>query len=167
MTEKLLPKLFCFKLNTICQIQNLLPFEEPYCTLYFTGVLYTVHCTVQVFNTLYTVLYRCLVHCTVYTVLYRCLVHCTVQVFGTLYTVLYRCLVHCTLYCTGVWYTLHCTVQVFGTLYMNEGLDKQLAVDRAVKVFSDLDIDGDGDITEVTIPVMRIRSYFFRSRIRS
>ena len=32
---------------------------------------------------------------------------------------------------------------------MNEGLDKQLAVDRAVKIFSDLDIDGDGDITEV------------------
>ena len=32
---------------------------------------------------------------------------------------------------------------------MNEGLDKQLAVDRAVKVFSDLDINGDGDITEV------------------
>jgi len=39
-------------------------------------------------------------------------------------------------------------IEVFGTLYMNEGLDKQLAVDRAVKIFSDLDIDGDGDITE-------------------
>jgi hypothetical protein len=38
---------------------------------------------------------------------------------------------------------------VFGTLYMNEGLDKQLAVDRAVKIFSSLDINGDGDITEV------------------
>ncbi len=41
-------------------------------------------------------------------------------------------------------------VQVFGTLYLNEGLDKQLAVDRAVKIFSSLDINGDGDITEVS-----------------
>ncbi len=43
---------------------------------------------------------------------------------------------------------LHC-FQVFGTLYMNEGLDKQLAVERAVSVFANLDVDGDGDITEV------------------
>ena len=40
-------------------------------------------------------------------------------------------------------------IQVFGTLYMNEGLDKQLAVERAVNVFANLDVDGDGDITEV------------------
>jgi hypothetical protein len=49
-------------------------------------------------------------------------------------------------------------VQVFGTLYLNEGLDKQLAVDRAVKIFSSLDINGDGDITEVikqSIPIQR------------
>ena len=32
---------------------------------------------------------------------------------------------------------------------MNEGLDKQLAVERAVSVFANLDVDGDGDITEV------------------
>ena len=32
---------------------------------------------------------------------------------------------------------------------MNEGLDKQLAVERAVNVFANLDVDGDGDITEV------------------
>ena len=47
-------------------------------------------------------------------------------------------------------------MQVFGTLYMNEGLDKQLAVDRAVKVFSDLDVDGDGDITEVRLTYKHI-----------
>ena len=44
---------------------------------------------------------------------------------------------------------------MFGTLYMNEGLDKQLAVDRAVKVFSDLDINGDGDITEVKMEILQ------------
>ena len=56
-------------------------------------------------------------------------------------TVLFKCLVN------GRYNNLN--IQVFGTLYMNEGLDKQLAVERAVNVFANLDVDGDGDITEV------------------
>ena len=39
-------------------------------------------------------------------------------------------------------------VEVFGTLYLNEGVDEQLAIDRANKIFSFLDIDNDGDISE-------------------
>lgn len=39
-------------------------------------------------------------------------------------------------------------VEVFGTLYLNEGVDEQLAIDRANKIFSFLDINNDGDISE-------------------
>ena len=39
-------------------------------------------------------------------------------------------------------------VELFGTLYLNEGLEKDLAVDRAMKIFATLDINNDGDVTE-------------------
>ena len=39
-------------------------------------------------------------------------------------------------------------VILFGCLYQTEGLDKQIAVDRAETLFGKLDINGDGDITE-------------------
>ena len=39
-------------------------------------------------------------------------------------------------------------VELFGTLYLNEGLEKDLAVDRAMAIFSTLDINNDGDVTE-------------------
>lgn len=44
--------------------------------------------------------------------------------------------------------TLSEMVLLFATLYQNEGLDKMMAVDRAEKIFSNLDINNDGDITE-------------------
>ena len=50
---------------------------------------------------------------------------------------------------------------------MNEGLDKQLAVDRAVKIFSDLDIDGDGDITEVRNVILGLPIVFLYLLIES
>ena len=37
---------------------------------------------------------------------------------------------------------------MFGSIYENEGLDRNLAVDRAQRTFCQLDIDSDGDITE-------------------
>ena len=40
-------------------------------------------------------------------------------------------------------------VLLFATLYQNEGLDRKMAVDRAEKIFSNLDVNNDGDITEV------------------
>ena len=39
-------------------------------------------------------------------------------------------------------------VELFGTLYLNEGLEEDLATERAEKIFSLLDINNDGDITE-------------------
>ena len=39
-------------------------------------------------------------------------------------------------------------VELFGTLYINEGLEKDLAVDRAMAIFSTLDVNNDGDVTE-------------------
>ena len=39
-------------------------------------------------------------------------------------------------------------VLLFATLYQNEGLDRKMAVDRAEKIFSNLDVNNDGDITE-------------------
>ena len=39
-------------------------------------------------------------------------------------------------------------VELFGTLYLNEGLEMDAAVERAMAIFSTLDIDGDGDVTE-------------------
>ena len=39
-------------------------------------------------------------------------------------------------------------IQVFATLYENEGLDEKIAVERAEKIFSSLDINNDGDISE-------------------
>lgn len=39
-------------------------------------------------------------------------------------------------------------IKVFATLYENEGLDEKIAVERAEKIFSSLDINNDGDITE-------------------
>ena len=39
-------------------------------------------------------------------------------------------------------------VELFGTLYLNEGLEKEAAVDRAMAIFSTLDINNDGDVTE-------------------
>jgi Ca2+-binding EF-hand superfamily protein len=39
-------------------------------------------------------------------------------------------------------------VELFGTLYLSEGLEKEAAVERAIKIFSALDINNDGDITE-------------------
>ena len=39
-------------------------------------------------------------------------------------------------------------VELFGTLYLNEGLEKDLAVDRAMAIFSTLDVNNDGDVTE-------------------
>ena len=39
-------------------------------------------------------------------------------------------------------------MELFGTLYISEGLDEELAVERAQKIFSFLDINNDGDITE-------------------
>ena len=40
-------------------------------------------------------------------------------------------------------------VLLFATLYQNEGVDRKMAVDRAEKIFSNLDVNNDGDITEV------------------
>ena len=39
-------------------------------------------------------------------------------------------------------------IQVFATLYENEGLDEKIAVERSEKIFSSLDVNNDGDITE-------------------
>ena len=39
-------------------------------------------------------------------------------------------------------------VVLFGSLYQIEGIDKHIAVDRAETLFGNLDINGDGDITE-------------------
>ena len=39
-------------------------------------------------------------------------------------------------------------VELFGTLYLSEGLEKEAAVERAMKIFATLDIDNDGDVTE-------------------
>ena len=39
-------------------------------------------------------------------------------------------------------------VQLFGTFYLNEGLDPHHAVERALRVFSVLDVDNDCNITE-------------------
>ena len=39
-------------------------------------------------------------------------------------------------------------VELFGTLYLNEGLEKEAAVERAMAIFSTLDINNDGDVTE-------------------
>ena len=39
-------------------------------------------------------------------------------------------------------------VVLFGCLYQTEGIDKRIAVDRAETLFGNLDINGDGDITE-------------------
>ena len=39
-------------------------------------------------------------------------------------------------------------VVLFGSLYQLEGIDKHIAVDRAETLFGNLDINGDGDITE-------------------
>ena len=39
-------------------------------------------------------------------------------------------------------------VEIFSTLYLSEGLDEDLAVDRAEHVFHMLDTDNDGDVTE-------------------
>ena len=39
-------------------------------------------------------------------------------------------------------------MELFGTLYISEGLDEELAVERAQKIFRFLDINNDGDITE-------------------
>ena len=35
-------------------------------------------------------------------------------------------------------------VELFGTLYLNEGLEKEAAVERAMAIFSTLDINNDG-----------------------
>ena len=39
-------------------------------------------------------------------------------------------------------------VVLFGSLYQIEGIDNHIAVDRAETLFGNLDINGDGDITE-------------------
>jgi len=39
-------------------------------------------------------------------------------------------------------------MELFGTLYLNEGLEEELATERAEKIFSMLDVNNDGDITE-------------------
>ena len=39
-------------------------------------------------------------------------------------------------------------VELFGTLYLNEGLEMDAAVERANAIFSALDINNDGDVTE-------------------
>ena len=39
-------------------------------------------------------------------------------------------------------------MEVFGTLYLNEGVSEQLAIDRAQRIFSCLDINNDGEISE-------------------
>ena len=39
-------------------------------------------------------------------------------------------------------------LEVFGTLYLNEGVSEQLAIDRAQRIFSCLDTNNDGEITE-------------------
>ncbi len=39
-------------------------------------------------------------------------------------------------------------MEVFGTLYLNEGVSEQLAIERAQRIFSFLDINNDGDISE-------------------
>ena len=44
--------------------------------------------------------------------------------------------------------TLSEMVLLFATLYQNEGLDNKMAVDRAEKIFRNLDVNNDGDITE-------------------
>ena len=36
-------------------------------------------------------------------------------------------------------------VELFGTLYLNEGLEKEAAVERAMAIFSTLDINNDGE----------------------
>ena len=44
--------------------------------------------------------------------------------------------------------TLSEMVLLFATLYQNEGLDNYMAVERAEKIFCNLDVNNDGDITE-------------------
>ena len=39
-------------------------------------------------------------------------------------------------------------MEVFGTLYLNEGLDQEIAAERALKIFSFLDINNDGDVSQ-------------------
>ena len=39
-------------------------------------------------------------------------------------------------------------VLLFVSLYQNEGVDRKMAVDRAEAIFSNLDVNNDGDITE-------------------
>jgi len=39
-------------------------------------------------------------------------------------------------------------VELFGTLYLNEGLEMDAAVERAMAIFATLDVDNDGDVTE-------------------
>ena len=39
-------------------------------------------------------------------------------------------------------------MELFGTLYLHEGLDPKKAVNRALHVFSVLDVDNDLNITE-------------------
>ena len=39
-------------------------------------------------------------------------------------------------------------LEVFGTLYLTEGVSEQLAIDRAQRIFSCLDTNNDGEITE-------------------
>ena len=39
-------------------------------------------------------------------------------------------------------------VELFGTLYLNEGLEMEAAVERAMGIFSTLDVNNDGDVTE-------------------
>ena len=40
-------------------------------------------------------------------------------------------------------------IQVFATLYEHEGLDQKMAVERAETIFGNLDVNNDGDITEL------------------
>ena len=39
-------------------------------------------------------------------------------------------------------------MEVFGTLYLNEGVDEELATERALKIFGFLDINNDGDVSQ-------------------
>ena len=38
-------------------------------------------------------------------------------------------------------------IEVFSTLYYNEGIDEDLAIERAQKIFFALDVNQDGDIS--------------------
>ena len=39
-------------------------------------------------------------------------------------------------------------VEIFATLYINEGLDTDMGIDRAVGVYALLDVDNNGEVTE-------------------